>query len=176
MIRTNYRSGTTANQNNTALAYLNNKFFMLGETGGLGESSDGISWLQRSWGATSRGRCIIKAEDYYVAAGFGWIGKSKDGISWTKMNTSADTFSGLAYAHGTLFLSCDNTYNIFFTNSLDNFSWQTERNAELTTWEINNSMCYCNYFDRMVVVGKNGKIFNPCGGRPSLATIITLKL
>ena len=120
-----------------AIAYGNNNFVAVGESGKITYSNDGITWNAVSNStSTSIFRAIAYGSDKFVAGGGGGkMAYSNDGITWNAVSNSTFTnnINAIAYG-GNKFVAVGRDGKIAYSD--DGITWNAVNDSTFSTTEI----------------------------------------
>ena len=104
----NWRNPVPTGKPLSAIAYGNNQFVSVGDTGTIVTSPDGLTWTSRISGTSNTLYAIASGNNRFVAVGSGTLASapaavvaSPDGITWTSRTRSVTTngLAGIGYGN-----------------------------------------------------------------------------
>ena len=136
-------------------------FVVIGDSGRIKTSSDGITWTTRTSNTNKNLFNIVFVNNLFVVVGSeGAILTSPDGITWTSQTSGInDTLRGIAYGFNTFVaVGYSNTSAVILT-STDGISWTSRTTSET------NALYNIAYGNNMfLAVGNNGVILSSLDG------------
>lgn len=110
----------------TDMAFGAGVFVIVGTTGQIATSADGITWATRTSGTTDNLNVIEFVNGLFVASGTNWLGSSPDGITWTARTcpVSGSLKTAISFINGKYVIGCNTG------SSVNMIQWSTD----LATW------------------------------------------
>jgi hypothetical protein len=147
-----------------SIAYGNNRFVAVGDSGKMAYSSDGVTWtaVSNSRFGSSSVQAVAYGGNRFVAVGdSGKMATSTDGASWTLVsNSQFGSNAIIAIAYGSnRFVAVGDSGKM--ATSTDGTTWTAVSNSTFGTSNI-NAIAYGN--NKFVVGGENGKMATSTDG------------